>query len=75
MTVYELAETREYDRIEKGYPWNGYQVWHVWRSRQEGARLGQPKYILKNEDGVRFATLDELKEIRHKQQTHGGETY
>ena len=67
MTVDELAATRGYDKGEKCHPWNGYQVWHVWRSKQEGARLGQPKYILKKENEVRFAVLDEQCKIREEQ--------
>lgn len=68
MTVKELARTREYDKVEPAYPWNGFQVFHVWRSSEEGARLGPAKYILQKGKIVRFADLSELGMIRKEQQ-------
>lgn len=67
VTIEELAKTRKYDKIEQGYSWNGYWVFHVWRSSEEGARLGPPQYILQNGNVVRFADLTELGTIRKEQ--------
>lgn len=65
--VFKLASKQGYDRIKKGYPWNGYEVWNISKSELAGCRLGYPAYIISNGVETRFANGNERKQILHRQ--------
>ena len=67
--VYKLAEQKGYDRVKKGFSWNGYEVWQVSDSELDGCRLGYPAYIISNSTETRFAKPDERPQILHRQAT------
>lgn len=46
-----------FDRLKKGYNWNGYEVWE--EVYDKPATVGYPLVILVKDDEIRESTLDE----------------
>lgn len=64
MTIQEFA--KGFDVIKKEKPFKGFNVWCVSKSRQKGALIGWPTFVLEKDGKFRFADRPkETKEINY----------
>lgn len=61
--VLELANDLLYSRAVKIFEWNGYDVYEG--RNKKGSFFSMPMMFLSNETSARYATLDEMMDIRH----------
>ena len=63
MTVYEIAQKRELDQIERREEWNGYRVYTLYKKGVRWGVVGLPHFVLEKGGVAREATAEEAHRI------------